>query len=161
MRTQAAYANNGQNVVIEEYSIKEALTAKKKLSNERPEGTWTFWEENGKNLLRIENYEKGKLHGLQTSFEKGRKTAEVNYKNGRKSGPALEFFPTEKIKVQQHFELDRLHGEFIKYHKNGQVEYQGNYIRNKRNGTWKYYDKKGALTEERTYKMGEEQKTAQ
>ena len=143
------------DVLIKEFSEKGSKTVEKQLKDERPEGTWTFWDEKEK-LMLIENYEKGKLEGVRTEFEKGKKIHEVTFVKGRKYGEAIDYLPNGKVEARKFYELDRLHGPFTKYYKNGQVEYEGKYIRNKRDGTWKYYDKKGKVTEEIRYKLGEQ-----
>ncbi len=139
---------------IKEFSEQGSLIAEKKLQNKLPHGTWTIYDSKSRPSM-VENYEKGKLHGITTQFENGEKISETAFRFGKKNGPYKEYYSNGGPMVIANYELNRLHGPYTKYRKNGQVEYQGMYVRNKRNSTWKYFDKKGNLTEEITYKLGE------
>ena len=53
------------------------------------------------------------------------------------------------------YKLGKLHGMYTSYYKNGQKEYEGRYINNKRTGDWTYWDEKGQKLETVKYQSGE------
>jgi len=44
--------------------------------------------------------------------------------------------------------VDLKEGNWIGYHENGQISYEGSYLQGAKIGIWKFYDEKGALIEE-------------
>ncbi|MEP5612051.1 MAG: hypothetical protein ABJP45_07360, partial [Cyclobacteriaceae bacterium] len=122
--------------------------------NELPKGTWNTYDSKGR-IATTEKYEKGKLHGVATSYEGGKKSSETEYRFGKKFGPHKEYFPNGDLKIQANYELNLFHGTYTQYHKNGQIEFSGLYVRNKRHKIWTYFDKKGKKTEEITYQYGD------
>ena len=48
----------------------------------------------------------------------------------------------------------KLHGPWIRYHKNGQLSYKGTYKDGNREGAWVSYHDNGQLWEKGTYKNG-------
>src|SRR6476620_542991 len=62
------------------------------------EGQWKYYHENLPDIMTIENYKAGKLHGKRTVFYRGSGVAgeeniaeETNYSNGKKNGPYKKY----------------------------------------------------------------------
>ena len=49
-----------------------------------------------------------------------------------------------------------IHGDFVKYFKNGNTELEGQIIKGYYDGDWQYYNEEGELTKEITWDMGTE-----
>ena len=49
-----------------------------------------------------------------------------------------------------------VHGDFVKYFKNGNTELEGQLIKGYYDGDWQYYNEEGELTKEITWDMGTE-----
>ncbi|MDE0471381.1 MAG: hypothetical protein OXH57_05520 [Ekhidna sp.] len=154
IKTESNYSSDGQDVAIRDFSVRGGLISQKFLKNNLPDGTWTIWDDNG-DLKRTENYRKGKLEGIKTEYDKGKKITKTHYLQGRKSGEAFEYSLDGTVCVSKTHKLDKLHGPFAKYYKNGKIKYEGKYVQNKRNGLWKFFDKEGNLKEKLIYEMGE------
>lgn len=76
----------------------------------------------------------------------------VEYERGKKNGIAKEFYRNGKLKNLQHFINDTLVDSSFFYHKNGNLYAIQLYLKNKKEGCWKYYNTEGKLHKENCYK---------
>ena len=53
----------------------------------------------------------------------------------------------------------RKNGEWVSYHKNGQLHTKGNWIHGKRDGLWEYFNEDGSLLRTETLKEGKKIET--
>jgi len=76
-----------------------------------------------------------------------------NYKNGKIVGRWKWYFKNGKPRATGGFDSDEnKHGEWIRYHKNGQLWDEGYFEHGKKKGTWKVFDENGELLKEQTFR---------
>ena len=64
------------------------------------------------------------------------------------SGPVFSLSYDGEFKVQQVIlKNGKKDGPYKSYHENGQLKSVGEYFRDKKRGTWEYYDEKGVKTD--------------
>lgn len=153
VKVKSTYSNHGMNATILEYNERGDLVAEKALNNELPHGVWTFYDKKGRVSL-VENYQAGKLHGKKLIYEGDKLLEEETYTFGNRAGESKEYYPNGTLMTLSTWKLNWLHGPYIRYHKDGSKAYEGEYARNKRTGTWTYYDKKGQPELEEIYEAG-------
>lgn len=104
----------------------------------------------------------------------------INYMdiNGMKQGKWTKNYPNGKKAYEGYFKNDHPVGTFTRYHENGQLKSiqeckqnpflcrtklfykenkpaaEGNYLNQKKDSIWKYYDEKGMLVKQESYKEG-------
>lgn len=66
------------------------------------------------------------------------------------------YYASGKLKKEQHYQNEILHGEEVTYYENGQLESKGQYTEGKQNGIWAYWYSGGELKEKITYKIDAE-----
>lgn len=66
------------------------------------------------------------------------------YKEGKKHGKWTTYFLLEnQIHTEKQFVQDSLTGKYTKYFENGRVNISGEFLNNKKEGDWKWFDKQG------------------
>ena len=80
-----------------------------------------------------------------------------SFKRGMRHGVyKTYYFPSEKIEYIGYRKNGKIHGEYNKYHENGQIMVAGKFRNGYYRGTWKFYDDTGNLIQERRYKINGE-----
>ncbi|WP_235894338.1 toxin-antitoxin system YwqK family antitoxin [Flavobacterium zepuense] len=118
--------------------------------NKLREGEWKFYHPDGKAVMSIENYAKGKLTGTRKVFYTDGITAEeAQYTNGLKNGTYKKFSPKGTLFEQTTYKDDKLNGPAQFNSAQGQLTSKGNYTNDVKTGKWLYYTN-GKLTKEET-----------
>jgi hypothetical protein len=73
------------------------------------------------------------------------------YRNGKREGDWASFFPSGKIQSEGFFTAGKRDHKGIVYYDNGEKMYEGMYKDGLQVGVWKFYDRKGKLTNEIDY----------
>lgn len=147
---------------------------------ERREGLWLFFNENKQlssaslyvndflegtsyhfhsdgEILRKEQYAKGKKHGISEEFHAGGALHyRTTYQDGKiADGKQIYYYPNGNKKIVNHYKNGQKFGKSTTYYESGSVEIEGEY-RDKgyAEGPWKEYYESGALKEEYYYKHG-------
>lgn len=114
-------------------------------------GEWTLYDVRGQ-LYEKQNYDdKGQLHGEDIQYRSGEK----DYINRYEHGLLVELVYFDR----KGNELGRFgdpSGTFTAkgYYADGQLRFEGAYLKGKANGEWKYYYREGQLHTKYTYKDG-------
>lgn len=88
-------------------------------------------------------------------FEDGKTLKkEITVKNGKKNGPAKEYYVTGELRTSVYYVDSKKHGETIWYYRNGQPYRVTPYINGKMDGIRKTYYDNGKLQAEIPYKNG-------
>ena len=119
--------------------------------NEKRDGTWTFWYDNG-NLKGEGKYEEGTMAGpWKLYFEDGTLKAEGNYKNNLKDSTWTLYYESGAKKSVGTFVAGVKHGPWTEYYKNGQVFFNGNYKFGLSDGNWEFFFESGKLYQKGSY----------
>ena len=113
---------DGKNELVTMEYTKKLVGAIGRLKNGEPTGTWTFYDENGKQTT------KGSFNA-----------------QGEKEGTWEWYYSTGTIDEKGTFKNGEKHGNYKAFHPNGLLKYEVNYTHDKADGVYTYYNNKGAL----------------
>lgn len=131
------------------FTSKKKLISKGRMNGKRYIGEWVFYHKNSDAVMITEHYnDAGNLNGERTVFYKDGTIAEkTTYKDGKLDGESKWYSESDILLRQCVYANDQLHGKTINYDSEGQITSEGNYIKDKKSGIWKYY-KAGKLKKE-------------
>ena len=84
-------------------------------------------------------------------FEKAGIQSKRRYYSGRLTGISESWYLNRQLEEQVSFYANKLHGGFRRWHKNGAIYAEGQYINGNKLGLWKVYDDRGVLLRQLTY----------
>ena len=98
-----------------------------------------------------------KKEGLWVELDgKGNPISEMVYKGGLRNGAIATYHPgTKQLAEQGTMEADEWTGPWKQWHDNGQLHFEGVYVKGKRDGHWNEFHPKGHKWREGTFRMGE------
>jgi antitoxin component YwqK of YwqJK toxin-antitoxin module len=133
-----------------------------KLVNKLHEGEWKFYHLRSDTIMNLENYKKGKLHGVKKVFyNTGLIAEETNFVEGIKNGPYKKVAENGVILEETNFKNGELNGPAIFREAAGDKYTIGEYKNGQSVGIWKFYDKGKLVKEEnRSEKKKAKPKTA-
>lgn len=136
------YNNANNTAEVKFYTNKGVLESTGKMVGKNRIGKWVYFHEDGKTIMSEEHYNnEGKLHGFYKTFYKDGKPTEVaNYKNGKLDGNYKKYAIKGHIYQDVNYLNGLLNGE-AKYfsRKTGELTTKGQFINDKRVGTWENY----------------------
>ena len=104
---------------------------------------WKYYNDKG-HLSTIENYYNGVRHGVFiTYFANDSVYEKKEYKNGNLHGIYLRNYSNGKINFLTYYKDSLRHGKFYVYNNEGFPLIHGNYVHDRKDGSWIYYDDKG------------------
>jgi len=104
-------------------------------------GKWTYYNTDGKTIVSEENYEKGLLNGIATTYFAPGKIAETaNYKNGVLHGNVLRYSSEGILLDDLQYQNGKLHGPAKYYNVAGKLVRKGNYENDQKVGNWEYFE---------------------
>lgn len=125
--------------------------------NREYDGEWKYYHYNSEQIMTLENYRNGKLHGLRKVFYPSGKIAEeATYENGIKQGPYKKYSENGVVLEEATFLNDQYHGPYTLREADDKIILKGQYKNGKSVGIWKHY-KDGKVTKEENF---DEKKTA-
>lgn len=125
--------------------------------NREYDGEWTYYHYNSEQIMTLENYRNGKLHGLRKVFyQSGKIAEEATYENGIKQGPYKKYSENGVVLEEATFLNDQYHGPYTLREADDKIILQGQYKNGKSVGIWKHY-KDGKVIKEENF---DEKKTA-
>ena len=114
--------------------------------NRKYEGEWTYYHENLPDIMAIEHYKSGKLHGKRTVFYRGsgikgeeNVAEETNYVNGIKEGPYKKYTLKGMLLEDSNYTNGELDGPAIYKEPNGNLASRGRFKNGKKAGIWEFY----------------------
>ena len=170
-QTKKLFYNNGN------------LFAKGNMDNEKKDGNWVFYHQNGKDILAKGNFKTGKEVGIWKLYKQnGSLYQKGKYINGKKNGKWLEGFLFEddlyNIKIYKSGELinpnelktvyltgetyatskyldGEINGDYNSFYKNGNLKESGKYIKGNVEGVYTSYFENGDTESIERYKNGD------
>ncbi|MFP4845595.1 toxin-antitoxin system YwqK family antitoxin [Winogradskyella sp. PE311] len=123
------------------YTSRKIVISEGNMNGKHYIGKWVYYHKNSSDKMIIENYnQQGNLEGDRTVFYKEGKIAEsAFYENGKLEGESKWFSETSILLRHSKYKKDELNGLTINYDSKGNVTSQGDYLNDKKAGTWKYY----------------------
>ena len=98
------------------------LQSKKAYKDNKRDGTWITYHEDGKTPLAEETYVNGQREGLSRSFfGNGKPQREVTYKNNLPDGLFTEWDESGRKVGDVEFKEGKKHGRFVMYRADGTV----------------------------------------
>lgn len=92
------------------------------------------------NLKAIQNYENGKLNGIQKNYHENGNLAIVGFMiDNNLDGEAKGYYENGNLEKVINWKNEKMNGEYTSYFKNGKLQSEGNYINDEMNGYWKGY----------------------
>ena len=128
IKAEGRYVNHMKDGVWMYYSTKGTKISEENYKNNLKEGQETKWDIEGKNMIEVTTYKQGMKNGdyYQSLYGEGYYTAE--YKEDRLDGNYKEFYPDSTLKVK------------------------GQYVKDKKDGTWEINDITGKCIQKLFYK---------
>lgn len=104
------------------------------------EGEWRFYHLRSDTLMTVENYKKGKLHGIKKVFYNTGLLAELTtYDNGIKDGPYQKVAENGVVMEESTFKNGEYDGPVIFREAAGDRYTKGQYKKGKSTGKWYFY----------------------
>lgn len=111
------------------------------------EGEWKYYHENLPDLMTLENYKAGKLHGKRTVFYRSSGVVgeeniaeEANYSNGLKKGKYRKYTVKGILLEDSNYNNNVLDGPAVYKDPLGNLASKGNFKAGKKTGTWAFYE---------------------
>ena len=100
-------------------------------------------------------YTDDRIEGTLVRYhDNGRKETEEPWVGNLRQGKAVEYsYPGKRIE-QKYYVNDTLHGPYLKWHGNSELQISGEFVHGLFEGTWLYYDDYGNLVGEGKYEAG-------
>jgi len=132
------------------------IMAKGKYVNQQKDSIWVYYDALKGYVLADEFYDKGVKKGEWHFYYPDGTLLETRvYENGTENGPWIQYYADGKKKMEALFENGTLSGKVTHYYPNGNPEIIGYYFKDLRHGVWSYYDDKGKVERQVTYKNGQ------
>lgn len=145
------FKSGSDQAEVKFFSIKGSLISEGGMNGKSREGTWKFYQRDGKTLLSMETYGNGVLNGpFEVYYKNGKLSETFNYVAGKKHGPSKKYSEAEVLIHELEYKNDQLAGPAKYYNSKGEVVINGLYAANRKAGLWKYYTA-GKLTKEMDY----------
>ena len=124
------------------YNQKNNKVSEGKVVNKQFEGLWKYYHLDSQSIMCTENYSKGKLEGLRTSFYiNGKVAEEIMYKNNLKNGFYKKYTEKGDVLEESNFKNDVYEGLAIFRDGNGIMVSKGQFVNGKKEGIWQFYEK--------------------
>ncbi|MBN1501495.1 MAG: hypothetical protein JW982_15150 [Spirochaetes bacterium] len=181
-RQTSWYEQNLKNGKFNEWYPNGNIKVNGFMNDDKPSGKWTFYFDKGTKQMEGK-FEKGLMSGIwRTYYTDGKAESFGEYSAGKKTGiwtylnqkgqvtrkltlngdmVAGRCWLYENGKITGEGEMSGLadkpdkNGQWIEFHPNGKVKFEGAYIMGKREGKFKEYYPSGNLESEGEYMMGE------
>lgn len=179
LKNKATFKAGKLNGAWQSFSKQGKLTVSGFYKNGYKDKTWTEYFDNG-SLAKVETFKVQKikskantgpiknrvtyasvLNGPYTSYSQKdfKKTEEGTYKNDKKDGTWLAYYPGGKIvAVLTNYKEGKLSGDMRQFDQRGNILNETQYKEGVKHGTMKIFDKKGKVVKQKDFEYGEEKK---
>jgi antitoxin component YwqK of YwqJK toxin-antitoxin module len=155
MKAVSVFSEDGQTTATTTYFPTGKKNAEGKYVNEKREGLWRFFSEFDESLVSEESYKSGQKNGTAKTFFAGTKVAEViNWKDGLREGPWIQYFDDGTVKLQGTYKNDMKEGPMTVFYPTGLKFNNGQYLKGFPDGKWLTYDLDGKLLSTDIYDHG-------
>ncbi|QVY66895.1 toxin-antitoxin system YwqK family antitoxin [Polaribacter sp. Q13] len=155
--SKTKYCNGKPCGIMEQYFPNGKLSERKHFNKKQKiQGTYENYQEKDGRLLRKTEYANGLKNGKETLFytnEKESISLVTDYVKGEKNGKEIGYSINGNISFVRHYKNNLLHGEYLTYFDNGQVEMDMLYEKGKLTNKEKRY----ILTENKRFLIWEKE----
>nr|AOE08238.1 hypothetical protein [uncultured bacterium] len=145
------YTTDSPFVDVTFYTTEGKKVSSGKMKNRKRQGEWLSYHQDGSTIMIKEQYKNGLLDGQRNVFFiSGLPALVEQYVDGNKEGKAITYTEEGKVLKSVTYKQDKLEGPAIFYNGYGEKEVTGNYKNNRKHGLWKYY-KNGQVDKEIKY----------
>ena len=115
-------------------------------------GKWTEYYENGEKSSEGNYYNNQKVDEWIEWSSTGKKDTEANYINGELYGKTIRYQGNGKIFYEA--DIEESETKIKAYFPDGNINFEGLLVNNKRSGKWKFYDKNKSVISIKEYENG-------
>jgi antitoxin component YwqK of YwqJK toxin-antitoxin module len=150
------FSGDGKSADAEFYHLNGLVSSKGKYINQLKEGKWQFFSSAFEDYLISEDeYKNNRKNGLSVKYFPNKNPSEkLTYVNDVRTGEWLQYYSSGKIFIRATFADDKLQGKYSVYFENGNPEYLGQYKDDARDGTWLKYNREGIVITKINYIKG-------
>ena len=145
------FKDDEKNGVMKKIDPDGTLAYQLTYKNDKPIA-YTYLDKNGALLPEIPI--PGGTATIKTFYPNGNVSAEIQFKDGLKSGVDKLYYTNGKLRGQGRLEDGNWEGSYKGYYSNGQLKGEYLYFHDDLHGPYKEYNEKGILTEEGNYYLG-------
>jgi len=110
------------------YSNTGELKSEGKVMDNKLEGLWTYYNQDGKTVNQTIEFRNNFFHGYRKDFYgNGQIKALISYNKGKKNGEAIYYYENGQIKERKTFKNSKENGKLVKYFEDGSIQYSGNF----------------------------------
>lgn len=155
------FFDNSEFSVVKMYYQTGNIAAEGRYKGKEKDSIWKYYSYYDKTLRLEENYKNGKRHGASIKYYPNGRPAEIlMYSNDLKNGSWKQFFQNGTLKLDAVYKNDKRDGDYKLYRFDGTPEIQGRFSNNLMVGPWIYFDEKGKEILHVNYINGIPQNTA-
>lgn len=127
-----------------------------KVISREHEGEWKYYHKEGKGIMTLEYYSKGKLNGTRKAFYPNGKVAEeIQYVNGVKQGLYKKYSDKGVVIEESNYINDQFDGPSVYRNAANEVITRGQFKNGKKSGIWKFYEKNKLVKEVNSNKVND------
>mgnify|MGYP003675618226 FL=1 len=128
------------------YSNKGNLKSEGNIKNNKREGTWSFYKEDGATLRHTTHYVDNLSDGLRKDYyDTGELKVSIHYKEGQKNGKAIHYFKNQQIEESKTYKNGKENGKVLKYFEDGSTKFSATFWNGKEIDTSRMYYPNGTL----------------
>lgn len=149
-------SSDGKSADVEFYHPNGLMASKGKYINQLKEGKWQFFSSVFEGyLISEEEYRNNRKNGLSVKYFPNKNPSEkLTWMNDVKTGEWLQYYTSGRIFIKANFVAGRLQDKYSVYYEDGKPQYLGQYKNDIRDGTWVKYDRNGREITKITYING-------
>lgn len=132
------YIEGIKNGAHTSYYLNETIHVTGQYINDIPDGNWLEYDLDG-NIHRSEFYKNGKREGAWKYYKDGKIIWVNNYSNGKPYG-WFKLFRYDQNVMEGVYQFGLKEGIWKYYHESAGIGAMGNYVADKMDGVWIYYD---------------------
>ncbi len=156
LKAKMVYTNDSHVAHVKSFQLNGKAMAKGRFIDRKKDSTWLYFSDVDGKLVLEENYRKGIKQGPTIIFypSTGKPSELTDFKNGRKNGRWIKYFPNGKVSTSGFYVNDTLQGSFRVYGINGKLLMQGQYKNALQEGVWMTFDSLGNLQKKEIFHGG-------
>ncbi|KQC31075.1 toxin-antitoxin system YwqK family antitoxin [Flagellimonas eckloniae] len=110
------------------YSNKENLKSEGIIKNNKQEGKWIYYQEDGETIDYTIHFIKNLPDGERKDYyDTGELKVSIYYKEGKKNGKAMHYYKNERVKESKTYRNGKENGNIRTYYEDGSIEYSGTF----------------------------------
>ena len=154
VRTVLRFQPNGKEAWAQNYHLSKLIASEGKFIEQKKDSIWKFYSEEGF-LICKEYYKNDKKNGLSVNFyPSGQIFNEVTYKDDLKNGKSIEYYENGKTKSEGNWVNGQQEGKSTHYFPSGTIAASGIYRQGKKHLVWIYNSSDNKPQPREVYNMG-------